>query len=289
MKTLFSSLLAILTAILPAIASDYQFQTVEIEPVLVDNNEMIVNINMQDATSSVHNTFKPIGFPKPDIYSLPYSLTTHEEKWGRLAANTGVLFAGGLTALAILQMLPEDATAWNKEAITSVPLFKRWVNHVKEGPVIDKDNPIFNYCLHPYAGAAYFMSARSQGFNFLGSFLYSAFISTVFWEYGVEAFMEIPSIQDLIITPCCGAIIGEGFYRCKRWIVDNGYEILGSRALGYILAFIVDPVNECLGYFRGNPAHQVAKDYHKSDVAYYPWVQNTIFGNEYGITLNFTF
>ncbi|MDE5845493.1 MAG: DUF3943 domain-containing protein [Muribaculaceae bacterium] len=289
MKTLISSLLALLTAISPAIASDFQIKKENLEPKLIVNSEIIVNINMQDATNSVHNLFKPIDFPKPDIYSLPYSLTRREEKWGRLAANTAVLFGGGITALTILQMLPEDATAWNKEQITSVPLFKRWVNNVKKGPVIDKDNPIFNYALHPYAGAAYFMSARSQGFNFWGSFLYSAFISTVFWEYGIEAFMEIPSLNDLLITPICGAIIGEGFYRCKRWIVDNGYEILGSRALAYVVAFIVDPVNEFLGYFRGNPAHQVAKDYSKSHISYVPWVQNTIFGNGVGFTVNYQF
>ncbi|WP_422121346.1 DUF3943 domain-containing protein [Photobacterium damselae] len=27
-------------------------------------------------------------------------------------------------------------------------------------------------------------------------------MSTVYWEYGVEAFAEVPSIQDLVVTPC---------------------------------------------------------------------------------------
>ncbi|MDE6353010.1 MAG: DUF3943 domain-containing protein [Muribaculaceae bacterium] len=289
MKCFITSLLALLAAVLPAMASDYKIVNETIEPKLIDISDVIVNINMQDATASVHRQFKPINFPKPDIYSLPYSFTRREEKWGRLAANTAVLFGGGFLTLGILQMLPEDATAWNKDKITSVPLFKRWVNNVKAGPVIDHDKVMFNFILHPYAGAAYFMSARSQGFNFLGSFLYSAFISTVFWEYGIEAFMEIPSLNDLLITPICGAIIGEGFYRCKRWIVDNGYEVLGSRAIGYILAFIVDPVNECLGYFRGNPAHQVAKDYKKHQLTYYPWLESTIFGNGGGFTVSYVF
>lgn len=289
MKTLVSTLLVMLTAIMPAAASVSRMQTETIEPSLFDTTAIYVDIDMEAATKSIHNCFKPIHFPQPDIYSLPYSMTARHEKWGRLAANTGLLFGGGIAALGILQMLPEDATAWNKAAITKVPLFQRWVDHVKAGPVVDKDNPIFNFALHPYAGAAYYMSARSQGFNILGSFLYSAFISTVFWEYGVEAFMEIPSIQDLIITPVCGAIIGEGFYRVKRWIVDNGYEVLGSRAVGYVLAFIVDPVNEFMGYFRGNPAHQIAKDYKHPDVDYYPWVQNSIYGTQYGMSVRIHF
>lgn len=258
-------------------------------PSVIDTSTIYVKPDIKSLTDKIDSS---VSFRKkriPDIYSLPYSVTEHHENWGRLAANTGLLFGGGITALAILQMLPEDATAWNKSELTDVPLFKRWWNHVKNGPHVDGDNPIFNFVMHPYAGAAYYMSARSQGFNVIGSFLYSAFISTVFWEYGIEAFMEIPSIQDLIITPVCGAILGEGFYRVKRWLVDNGYEFMGSRAAGYVLAFIVDPVNEFMGYFRGNPAHDIARANHESNLQTVPWVTSSIFGKAYGLTVNYRF
>ena len=65
--------------------------------------------------------------------------------------------------------------------------------------------------------------------------------------------MEVPSIQDLIITPLVGAVIGECFYNWKRGIVANGYTLLGSSALGYVVAFLIDPVNEFVGLFAGNP------------------------------------
>jgi len=39
------------------------------------------------------------------------------------------------------------------------------------------------------------------------SFLYSAFLSTAY-EYGVEALFEQPSIQDLIVTPIAGSLLG---------------------------------------------------------------------------------
>ena len=125
--------------------------------------------------------------------------------------------------MLILEALPEDATAWNKAANNRVPLFKRYVNHLKAGPVWDGDKFIFNYILHPYAGAAYYMSARSCGFNCFGSFMYSFCISTFFWEYGFEAFNEIPSVQDLVITPVVGSVMGECFYKLKRHIVSVGY------------------------------------------------------------------
>ena len=201
----------------------------------------------------------------PCIYDMPYSLSGNYPNYHRLAANTAVLFGGGITALVVLDLLPSDATNWNKSDETKVSMTERYYRNVMDGPHWDGDNPIFNYILHPYAGAAYFMSARSQGFNFWYSALYSFAISTFFWEYGIEAFMEIPSWQDLIITPVGGAIVGELFYKAKRYIVEHDYRLLGWKPLGYIAAFLCDPVNEFLGYFRGNNAHGWSQR-HKLDI-----------------------
>lgn len=199
--------------------------------------------------------------PRPSrlsIYELPYSMTGRQPNWRRLWLNTGVLVGAYVTTLVVLECLPEDATNWNRAEIQTVPLFKRWYEHViKEGPEWDGDSPIFNYLLHPYAGAVYFMSARSCGFNFWQSFLYSALISTVGWEYGIEAFMERPSIQDLFITPVIGSIIGELFYKLKRNIVSHDYTLAGSRILGNAVVFLIDPVNEVIGLFAGNEARKL--------------------------------
>ena len=186
-------------------------------------------------------------FGSPTLYDFPYSRTRSLPDWKRLWINTAVLVGAGVTTMVVLESLPADATAWNKTENAKVPLFKRWVRNVKAGPVWDKDNLVFNYALHPYAGAAYFMSARTCGFNFWQSMLYSAAISTIGWEFGIEACMERPSYQDLIFTPLLGSILGEGFYRLKRLIVSNNYELLGTPVLGHIAAFFLDPVNEVIG------------------------------------------
>lgn len=201
--------------------------------------------------------------PQPlNIYTLPFSHTLNVPDKHRLWINTAVLGGAFVGTLLVLECLPEDATTWNRAELQEVPLFKRWWNHViKKGPEWDHDNPIFNYVLHPYAGAAYFMAARSCGYNFYRSLLYSAAISTIGWEFGIEAFMERPSIQDIFITPLCGAVIGEGFYRAKRLIVDNGYELWGSRFLGGLVCFLIDPVNEVVGLFAGNPARKAAGEH----------------------------
>lgn len=197
--------------------------------------------------------------PPISPYALPYSVTGKSCDWHRLWINTSVLSGAFAGTLLVLECLPEDATSWNRAELQDVPLFERWYNHViKKGPEWDHDKIIFNYVLHPYAGAAYYMGARSCGFNFWQSMLYGTIVSTVGWEFGIEAFMERPSIQDLFITPLAGSIIGEGFYRTKRWIVDHDYRLLGSPVLGTIVAFLVDPVNEFTGLFLGNPARKTA-------------------------------
>ena len=195
---------------------------------------------------------------KPTIYDLPYSLSETMPNVKKLVINTATLYAAGVLTLGVLELLPEDATAWNKKEIRDTPLFERWWNHVREGPVWDKDNWVFNYILHPYGGAAYYMSARTQGCSAINSFLYGFAVSTIFWEYGIEAFNEIPSYQDMFITPIVGAIMGEAFYKLKRRILHDDTCLFGSRLLGNITLFLIDPVNEVLGLIYGNDSRRNA-------------------------------
>lgn len=233
--------------------------------------------------------FKPA--VKLSLYDFPYSRTLSLPDWKQLWINTGVLVGGGISTLLILECLPEESTAWNRAENGKTPLFKRYVRHIKEGPVWDGDKFIFNFILHPYGGAAYYMSARSCGFNCWGSFLYSFCISTFFWEYGFEAFNEIPSVQDLVITPVVGSLMGEGFYLAKRSIVNNGYRLFGSPVLGYIAAFFCDPVNELVGYFRGTQrsiARRSAKRCGEG-LSGSSWVLPGRDGMEMGLTLTYRF
>lgn len=227
---------------------------------------------------------------KINIYDMPYSRNASYPNWKRLRLNTGVLYGAGVVALGVLETLPEDATNWNREEIRNTPWIQRWGNNVKKVAHWDGDSPFFNYVLHPYGGAAYFMSARSQGFSFWGSALYGFCVSTFFWEYGIEAFMEIPSIQDLVITPVAGAVLGECFYKWKRSIVANGYTLCGSALLGNVVAFLIDPVNEFIGLFAGNTCRQGLKEKrNSSELAFCPRISSSRAGTNYGFSLNVVF
>lgn len=223
------------------------------------------------------------------IYDYPYSRSLSMPDWKQLGINTGVLVGAGITTMVILEALPSDATAWNKTENAKTSMWKRWVRNVKAGPVWDHDNLIFNYVLHPYAGAAYYMGARSNGFNCWGSFLYSFCISTIFWEYGFEAFNEIPSVQDLVITPVVGSLLGEGFYLIKRHIVSNEYRLWGSKVLGYFVAFLVDPLNEVIGYFHGAQRKQIRRTKAIKGFSGSTWIAPSSGGMHGGISITYNF
>lgn len=188
------------------------------------------------------------------IYDRPYSFWENHPDKKRLRINTGIVLGGAVMSAAILYVLPESVSNWNREEMSINTIFSDWWDHVREGPVVDNDDFFLNYVTHPYCGAIYYMGARSAGLSAPYSFLYAVGLSTFFWEYGIEAFAEVPSVQDLIVTPVCGAILGEAFYLAKRSIVARDYRLLNSKILGHTATFLMDPLNEvvdlCSGKFK---------------------------------------
>jgi hypothetical protein len=188
---------------------------------------------------------------RTSAFTLPYSLLKSTPDYKRLRINSGVMIGLSGLATGVTFMLPESISNWDRAEISSRSLGSNWWAHVSKGPVMDADNAFMNRVAHPYAGSIYYMSARGAGFSAPYSLLYSFVASTFFWEYGIEAFMEIPSLQDLIITPTQGALLGETFYLAKRAIAANNYELFDSKLLGCTAAFLIDPVNELTDYLTG--------------------------------------
>ena len=167
----------------------------------------------------------------------------------RLGIATGMYAGTAVLAFGFLWIMPESVSNWDKEEIREKGILWKWKENVKAGPVMDDDDFVLNYITHPYSGGVYYMTARSSGFTVLESFGYSAIMSTFFWEYGIEAFAEIPSIQDLIITPVLGSAVGEGFFYAKKSILRHDRRVLKSRFLGYTSLLLMDPFNTLLDSF----------------------------------------
>ena len=180
--------------------------------------------------------------------------------------NEGIVLMG-VGAFAILASLPPSFTNWeseNKSAfISGMP--QKWRRNVRRGPVVDKDDWQLNWIGHPVSGAMYYQIARHNGFSWMSSFGYSVFMSTFFWEYGIESFAEVPSVQDLIITPVLGSLLGEVFYQAIRKIDENDGKLFSSTVLGTTTKIILNPA----GYIVKGLGQAIDKMENASGVAGY--------------------
>ncbi|OEF29179.1 DUF3943 domain-containing protein [Vibrio rumoiensis] len=193
------------------------------------NKDFSLNLNANAATNSDN---------------IPRYLTTSDGRdWDYLLEQTYTILGLSVATVGLMTLLPESVTKWDSDQRSLSGLGDKWKENVSEGPVWDEDAHYLNYIMHPYFGGVYYTAARHSGFNEFDSFLYSFTMSTFFWEYGVEAFAEVPSWQDLFITPFFGAMVGESMYKAEHYLTtEMDGEVFGSSILGNISLFFLNPV-----------------------------------------------
>ncbi len=181
--------------------------------------------------------------PSENFYDSPFQMSIFSPQSGedgaRLWSQTSSIFAYGFGVIGLIALLPEDISNWDKEE----GIFNKWSDNVKNGPVWDRDTGALNLIGHPYFGGVYYQVARKSGYRQWDAFLYSTLMSTFYWEYGIEAFAETPSIQDLVITPVLGWAYGEWAYTTEMEIREQGGDVWGSDFLGSTALFFLDPVD----------------------------------------------
>jgi len=145
-----------------------------------------------------------------------------------------IVLPGQVLTMTALALMPSEWTNWEKGWIAQAPqhLERAW----STAPVLDKDNWFTNLVAHPYSGHFYYNALRSQGATRLQSFLFSAFQSTVTWEYVIEATAEQPSLQDIVFTPIIGSFIGELSHMATMHMRKNGFSMSEK-----ILVTVINP------------------------------------------------
>ena len=217
-----------------------------LSPIAIDSTSIrptVANEVLVDTVKTQLDPVAPLQKNTSIVYPTPF------KDYRRLGYNSCIYVGATVIAFGVLWVMPESVTNWDKEEMKEKGILWKWKENVKAGPVWDGDNWVLNYITHPYCGGIYYMTARSSGFSVLESFGYSAIMSTFFWEYGIEAFAEVPSIQDLIITPVLGSVVGEGFFYAKKSILRHDHKILKSKVLGYTALVLMDPFNTILDGF----------------------------------------
>ena len=93
-----------------------------------------------------------------------------------------------------------------------------WKNNFKKGWQWDIDRFGVNFFFHPLSGAAFFNSARSNGYRYFESVPF-VFFGSLLWEYFGET--TRPAYNDIINTTASGALLGEILYRLTSNILDD--------------------------------------------------------------------
>ncbi len=162
-------------------------------------------IRSMQPVRSMQTDFEPDNETSTSDMLLPDNLLP--DKKGR-RSDTYHFLAYQAVSIALLYAMPEDVTGWTLEQKDEYSLSKWWYN--VRHPQWDSDDFYINYILHPYWGATYYVRSRERGFGRRSSFWYSAGLSAAY-EFGAEALFEEVSIQDVIVTPFGGWLLGEYF------------------------------------------------------------------------------
>lgn len=131
------------------------------------------------------------------------------------------------------------AASWALYPLTQPKTFREngsWRNYRNNFGKIsfDHDGPIWNWAIHPMSGAELFLFYRANGYNRMNS-LGMAFISSALFEFTIEIYTEVASIQDLYQTPILGSLIGVGIENVSMYLLNSG------NGLGKVIGHILNP------------------------------------------------
>ena len=180
----------------------------------------------------------------PDKDKLPQKLDPRYEKLVTELAYMQVLAIGTIGVIAVLPESVSHWTAEDKAFVNVQELLGKHADNVAKGPVWDNDSWAVNYIGHSVAGSYFYVWGRQSGLSWQESAMLTTLMSTFFWEYGWEAFAEVPSTQDLIVTPLLGSILGEGTNYLYNCIMENDGKIYNSIIMGDIGRVLLNPIGE---------------------------------------------
>lgn len=200
-----------------------------------------------DARAPMMQVGAPV--PAPDDDGPRRDPLASSPNWRGASRDAWYFLSYQVVGVGVLYLAPESFTGWTDEDKENYN-FVKWRDNVAN-PVWDDDVWYVNYILHPYWGSAYYIRARERGLSPTQAFWYSAILSAM-WEYGAEALAEPVSIQDLIVTPVFGALVGQ--YVVTPWriaILSKPGELHWSDRVVLVLTDPLGAINQTVGGWFG--------------------------------------
>jgi hypothetical protein len=150
-------------------------------------------------------------------YSFPEREYTFKQKLGQV----GLLY--GLTWVVYPLSQPKEFLEEGS--------IKKWRGNFGK-LTFDKDEPFWNWIMHPISGSQLFLLYRAYGYNRMDA-LKMTFISSTLFEMTVEIYTEKASVQDLFQTPVIGSILGLGLENLSFYLLNSGNTF--GRFWGHVL------------------------------------------------------
>jgi hypothetical protein len=98
--------------------------------------------------------------------------------------------------------------------------------------VFDRDEPFWNWFVHPISGSQLYLYYRANGYSRTES-LGMTIISSTLFEFTIEIYTEPASIQDLYQTPILGSALGVVLENFSMYLLNTGNAF--GRFLGHAL------------------------------------------------------
>jgi hypothetical protein len=182
------------------------------------------NVKSGDSLLLRQDTVKSIFLQTYPPTLSPIKLSHYNAPLGnKILRGFGYSIGLNLTLAIFLLIAPDNITMWGRSDKFQLSVIRtQYINTFTKPPVIDRDLWSVNYVGHPYQGAYYYNTMRSQGADMLESAAF-CFAQSCLWEYVWEGGMEQSSIQDLIVTPVLGSVVGELSHIATVKIGENDY------------------------------------------------------------------
>jgi hypothetical protein len=144
--------------------------------------------------------------------------------------------AAGVESLGILAGLNIGGRLLNYSYVDVS--FDSFITNASSRWVWDDDLFATNQFGHPYMGSLFYSAARANGMSVLESAAVT-YVDSLVWELAFET--ETPSINDQLLTPVAGVLLGEVLHRWRRSIL---WQPNGQRpgVVRHVMAGILDPI-----------------------------------------------
>lgn len=195
-------------------------------------NSLTPFVNISSNYHSAVPVPEPVASPEESTHTIEGHKATD---WNGILRDTGIIFGGQIAAVGITYVLPQSFSSWSPEQKKNG--YKKYSDNFVN-PVLDKDKLYVNYALHPYWGATYYTRARERGLDQKSSLFYSTIMSAMY-EFGIECLAEKPSIQDLIVTPVAGSLLGAYIFEPLRESIKSKREL---RWYDHAVLTLTDPL-----------------------------------------------